>query len=298
LADLLGLDIVRRALAEDHADDDVTARLLGEAGRVPAVMSFIVEEPCVVAGVPVIGTVYRELDASVSLAARVAEGGRADAGTTIAEVSGRADVLVSGERVALNILQRLCGIATRTRSAVDAVAGTRARITHTRKTTPGLRALEVYAVQMGGGVLNRLSLADQVLWKDNHWALASEAGRSLTEALRGVPAGMDVVVEVETEAQFAEAIAAGVKHLLVDNQTPERVADWTTRAGAGVIIQASGGITLDTARAYADAGAHLLSIGALTHSARAVSIQAKISQRSRKDHAKITQRSRKDHAKI
>jgi nicotinate-nucleotide pyrophosphorylase (carboxylating) len=273
LADPLGLEIVRRALAEDCADNDVTARLLGRAAALPSRMAFIVEEPCVVAGVPVIATVYGELDRSVAVTARVPEGSFVEAGTTIADADGPAGVLVSGERVALNFLQRLCGIATRTREAVDRVAGTRARITHTRKTTPGLRALEIYAVQQGGGVLNRLSLADQVLWKDNHWALAAKGGLSLAEALRAVPAGMDVVVEVETEAQLAEALAAKVPHLLIDNQTPERLREWISRAGGGVTIQASGGITAETARAYAEAGAHLLAIGALTHSARAVSIR-------------------------
>ena len=283
MADPLGLDVVRRALAEDRAADDVTAHLLGRAGTASAVMAFIVEEPCVVAGVPVIETVYRELECATSVVAHVTEGARVEGGTTIAEARGPAGILVSGERVALNLLQRLCGIATRTREVVDAIAGTPAHVTHTRKTTPGLRALEIYAVQKGGGVLNRMSLADQVLWKDNHWALAAKGGLSLAEALRAVPPGIEVVVEVETEAQLAEAIEAKVPHLLIDNQTPARLAEWTRRAGPGVTIQASGGITVDTARSYAEAGAHLLAIGALTHSPRAVSIRcdAKISKDQR-----------------
>jgi nicotinate-nucleotide pyrophosphorylase (carboxylating) len=273
LADPLGLEIVRRALAEDRADRDVTADLLGAAGRESAAIAFVAEERCVVAGGALIGTVYGQLDPAVAVGARVADGSIAEAETIIAVAAGPAGVLVSGERVALNFLQRLCGIATRTRAAVDAVAGTGASITHTRKTTPGLRALEVYAVQTGGGVLNRISLADQVLWKDNHWALAARYGLSLADALRRVPAGLEAVVEVETEAQLAEALAAGVAHLLVDNQTPERLAEWTARAGRGVTIQASGGITIENARPYAEAGAHLLAIGALTHSAPAVSIR-------------------------
>lgn len=276
MAEPVGLDIVRRALAEDHAADDVTTRLLGAAGRAPAVMAFIVEERCVVAGIPVIETVYRELDPAATVTAKTPEGSWVEAGAVIAQVRGAASSLVTGERVALNFLQRLCGIATRTRHAVDAVTGTPARITHTRKTTPGLRALEVYAVQTGGGVLNRLSLADEVLWKDNHWTLAARNGLSLADALRAVPPAMNVVVEVETEAQLAEAIAARVPHLLVDNQPPERVAEWAGRAGADVTIQASGGITIETARAYAAAGAHLLAIGALTHSASAVAIRCDI----------------------
>jgi nicotinate-nucleotide pyrophosphorylase (carboxylating) len=290
LAEPLGLDIVRRALAEDCANHDVTAALLGSARHIAAVAAFIVEEPCIVAGVPILETVYRELDPSISLLAHVPEGSRVEPGTIVAEVAGPAGILVSGERVALNLVQRLCGIATRTRQAVDAVAGTPARITHTRKTTPGLRALEVYAVQVGGGVLNRLSLADQVLWKDNHWAFARKGGLTLAEALRAVPAGMEVVVEVETEAQLAEALAARVPHLLIDNQTPERLAEWIRRAGPGVTIQASGGITVDTARAYAEAGADLLAIGALTHSARAVSIRCEAESRAEIQGKEVGQR--------
>jgi nicotinate-nucleotide pyrophosphorylase (carboxylating) len=176
--------------------------------------------------------------------------------------------------VALNFLQRLSGVATLTRRAVDTVKGRgRARITHTRKTTPGLRALERYAVLAGGGVENRASLADAVMWKDNHWELLATQGGSLSEALRAVPAGMPVIVEVESEAQLEEALAAGVKHVLIDNQSPERLSEWARRAGSGVTIQASGGITLDNVASYAAAGAHLISMGALTHSAPAVGIR-------------------------
>jgi nicotinate-nucleotide pyrophosphorylase (carboxylating) len=152
------------------------------------------------------------------------------------------------------------------------VAGSGARITHTRKTTPGLRALERYAVRVGGGVDNRASLAEAVYWKDNHWALLGASGRRLADVLSVVPKGLPVVVEVETDEQFLEALAAGVTHVLADNQPPERISEWVRRAGAGVTIQASGGITPATAAAYARAGAGLISIGALTHSAPAAPI--------------------------
>src|SRR5439155_740473 len=191
------------------------------------------------------------------------------------EVVAPPDVAVlAGERVALNFLQRLSGIATLTRRAVEAVTGTQARITHTRKTTPGLRALERYAVIVGGGVANRGSLAEAVLWKDNHWALLGAGG--LAPALAHAPPGVPIVVEVEDEAQFERALAAGVRHILADNQGPQRVAAWVRRAGPGVTIQASGGITPETARAYAEAGAALISIGALTHSAPAAPIRCDI----------------------
>src|SRR5207249_1658035 len=183
-----------------------------------------------------------------------------------------ARALLAGERVALNFLQRLSGIATLTRRAVDAVAGTGARITHTRKTTPGLRALERYAVRVGGGVENRGSLAAALLWKDNHWALLDHTGGSLRDVLRAAPRDLPIVVEAETVEQLDEALAAGVTHILADNQSPETIAAWVRRAGSGVTMQASGGITAENAAAYARAGAHLISIGVLTHSAPAAPI--------------------------
>jgi nicotinate-nucleotide pyrophosphorylase (carboxylating) len=272
-----GLLEVRRALAEDRARDDVTTRLLGTTAEQIGEARFVAEGRLVVAGVPLVATVFQELDPSAAIHVEVAEGAWAGARATLVSVRARAGVLLAGERVALNFLQRLCGIATLTRRAVDAVRGTRAQITHTRKTTPGLRELEIYAVEVGGGVKNRASLADAVLWKDNHWALLSGNGQSLHDALRAAPPGVPVVVEVESEEQLDTALAAGVTHLLVDNQPPERLGAWARRAGAAVTIQASGGITPDTARAYAEAGAALIAIGALTHSAPAAAISCEVS---------------------
>jgi nicotinate-nucleotide pyrophosphorylase (carboxylating) len=264
-------DAVRRALEEDRAAEDVTTRLLGAAGRRPACARFVAEGRFVVAGLPILALVYAELDPEAHVAAQCAEGDWVTAGAVLAHVGASAAAVLAGERVALNFLQRLSGIATLTRRVVDAVAGTGARITHTRKTTPGLRALEISAVTVGGGVENRRSLGDAVLWKDNHWVLLGSG--DLAGALRAAPAGLPVMVEVEDDAQLERALAAGVRHILVDNQPPERVAAWARRAGPGVTVQASGGITPETARAYAEAGAHLISIGALTHSAPAAPIR-------------------------
>ena len=279
-----GLLEVRRALAEDRAREDVTTHLLGRAAEQRVEARFIAEGSLVAAGLPILTTVFRELDPRAAVRLMVADGSWADAGTTLAIVSGTARALLAGERVALNFVQRLAGVATLTRRAVDAVRGTPAKITHTRKTTPGLRSLELYAVRIGGGVENRATLAAAVLWKDNHWALLGQNSVSLAGALRAVPPGVPVIVEVETDEQLEAALAAGVTHILVDNQPPERVAVWAHRAagagaGAGrsVTIQASGGITADTARAYADAGAALIAIGALTHSAPAAPIRCDIS---------------------
>ena len=247
MADPLGLAEVRRALEEDRAREDVTTRLLGAAAERSADAAFVAEGRFVVAGLPIVGRVYAELDHDAcleSVGPLLEEGAWVEPGAVLARVRARAAALLAGERVALNFLQRLSGIATLTRRAVDAVAGTAARITHTRKTTPGLRSLERYAVTVGGGVANRGSLAEAVLWKDNHWALLG-----------------------------AGTLAAGVRHILADNQTPERVAAWVRRAGPGVTVQASGGITPERARDYAQAGAALISIGALTHSAPAAPIR-------------------------
>ena len=272
MAEPLGLEEVRRALAEDAAGRDVTTRLLGAAASDRATGRFVAGGEFVVAGLPVVATVLRELEPGACLDAGAAEGSWARSGDVLAVAAASGQTMLAGERVALNFLQHLSGIATVTRRAVDAVAGTGARITHTRKTTPGLRALERYAVRVGGGVENRASLADAVLWKDNHWALLGHAGRTLRDVLSAAPPGLPIVVEVETEAQLEEALAAGVTHILADNQSPERVAAWVRRAGPGVTIQASGGIVAETAAAYARAGAQLISIGALTHSASAASI--------------------------
>lgn len=274
MAEPFGLIEARRALAEDRATEDITTRLLGRAAERAAEARFVAERRLVVAGAPILSGVFQELDPSALVTPVVAEGSWADAGTTIATVRGGAAALLAGERVALNFLQHLSGVATLTRHAVDAVKGTPARITHTRKTTPGLRALEVYAVRAGGGVENRASLAAAVLWKDNHWALLD--GRSLRDALHAAPRGVPVTVEVESDEQLEAALAAGATHLLVDNQSPERIAGWAERAGPTVTIQASGGITAETARAYAEAGADLIAIGALTHSAPAAPIRCDI----------------------
>ncbi len=278
-----GLDEVRRALAEDRATEDVTTQLLGALAERRVTARFVAEGEFVVAGIPIMATVFQELDTGAAMTPCLPEGAWTDAGATLAVVRGAAAAVLAGERVALNFVQRLSGIATLTRRAVDAVQGTSARITHTRKTTPGLRALELYAVRTGGGVENRASLAAGVLWKDNHWTLATHAGKSLAGALRAAPPaqrGLPVIVEVESDAQLEAALAAGVTHLLVDNQPPDRVAAWAQRAGRAVTIQASGGITVDVVRAYALAGASLIAIGALTHSAPAAPIRCDIDAES------------------
>lgn len=275
MAEAFGLLEVRRALVEDRARDDITTRLLGAAADRMAEARFVAQAPLVIAGLPLLATVFRELDSRAERVASVTEGSHVEAGATVATVRGVASALLAGERVALNFLQHLSGVATLTRRAVDAVQDTPAKITHTRKTIPGLRGLELYAVTIGGGIENRASLAVAIMWKDNHWALLN--GGSLAEVLRASPPDVPIIVEVESVQQLEAALAAGVTHLLIDNQPPDVLADWARRAGPGVTIQASGGISADSARAYALAGASLIAIGALTHSAPAAPIRCDIS---------------------
>ncbi len=282
MADRLGpeIDAIRRALAEDRVADDVTTRLLGAAAELPATGRFVAEGDFVLAGLPIAALVFEEIDRGACLDTQRPDGAEVGRGDVLATVSAPARTLLAGERVALNFLQRLSGVATLTRRAVDAVRGTACRITHTRKTTPGLRALELYAVRVGGGVDHRGSLAEAVLWKDNHWALlgARGGGGSLRDALATSPVGTPVVIEVEDERQLEEALAAGVTHILADNQPPERIAEWVRRAGPAILIEASGGITPESAAAYADAGAKLISMGSLTHSAPAAPISFAIAR--------------------
>ena len=191
-------------------------------------------------------------------------------------MKGSFNVLLSAERVALNYLQRLCGIATQTRKVVDSVRGHDVRIVDTRKTTPGLRLLEKYAVRTGGGVNHRFSLEDAILWKDNHWAVLDGVGGSLQEALLRNTTGVPVQIEVERFDQLEEVRKAGVTSVLIDNQSPETIAEWSKVLGPNVIIEASGGITPELAPAYARAGVQRISMGSLTHSVKSVEMKFEI----------------------
>jgi nicotinate-nucleotide pyrophosphorylase (carboxylating) len=211
------------------------------------------------------------------IAGRAPDGRTVRAGALVGAVRGTLAHILRAERPMLNLLQRACGIATATRAYVDAVAGTHCKILHTRKTAPGLRALDLAAVLAGGGTAHRADLSHAVMVKDNHWQALKREGNTLAGAVaearrRGVTA---LYVEVESAEQLEQACAAGATRLLVDNQTPETVAAWARLARElrpGIEIEATGGITLDNVRAYAEAGADYVSIGALTHSVRAADL--------------------------
>ncbi|OFW22430.1 MAG: nicotinate-nucleotide diphosphorylase (carboxylating) [Acidobacteria bacterium RIFCSPLOWO2_02_FULL_65_29] len=237
---------------------------------------FLVKAPCVIAGLDVAFDAFRQLDASVCTSASKRDGDRAVPGEEIAEVSGRARALLAGERTALNFLQRLSGIATRTRQFVDAAAG-RITVLDTRKTTPTLRELEKYAVSAGGATNHRRGLFDAVLIKDNHVRLAgsvSEAVRLARARLRSLlPA---VEVEAQSLAQVREALDAGADIILADNLTIAEIRETVALARGRAKVEVSGGVTLDRIPELAATGADYVSVGALTHSAPAVDISFEI----------------------
>jgi nicotinate-nucleotide pyrophosphorylase (carboxylating) len=264
--------VVRAALAEDVGAGDVTTEsVVPPDARCRA--RLVLEEPGVVCGVPVAGAVFRALDPAVSFEPLLAEGSRVrEPPAQLARVEGTARAVLTGERVALNLLGRLCGIATLTAAYVDRVGGTGTTLLDTRKTTPGLRALERYAVRCGGGTNHRAGLYDAVLVKENHIRLAGGIGPALAAARNGRP----VEVEAETLAEVEEALAAGVDRILLDNMSPAEVGRAVRLAGGRAELEASGGIALDTVRAYAEAGVDYVSVGALTHSARSLHVSLEV----------------------
>lgn len=265
------------ALAED-GDSDVTSAVTVPPGlRAEGVIEFR-------SGGVLAGSAYADAVAQACqcrIAWRLSDGDAADAGSVAGVVHGELAPMLRAERPMLNLLQRAAGIATATRGYVEAVAGTGCRILHTRKTAPGLRALDVAAVLAGGGTRHRADLSHEVMVKDNHWQAVERSGRTLADALEearrhGVTA---LYVEVESPEQLEQACAAGATRLLVDNQTPAALGLWAARArrlAAGIEIEATGGITLGNVRAYAEAGADFVSIGALTHSVRAADLAVEV----------------------
>jgi nicotinate-nucleotide pyrophosphorylase (carboxylating) len=267
--------VVTTALAEDlGAGDATTLALVPEDARCRA--ELLLEEPGVVCGVPVAAAVFRALDPSVTVEAKLDEGDAiSDTPALVAVVEGPARAILSGERVALNLLGRLCGIASLTRRFVELTDGTPTEILDTRKTTPGLRALEKYAVRCGGGRNHRAGLYDGVLIKENHIRIAGGIGAALA-ALNGHADDLPVEIEAETLAQVREAVAAGAPRILLDNMTPEQVREAVTEVAGRAELEASGGMSLATLRAYAETGVDFVSVGALTHSARSLHVSLEV----------------------
>jgi nicotinate-nucleotide pyrophosphorylase (carboxylating) len=265
-------------LNEDMGRGDITTQSVVARSR-SAKGRFIAREAMTVAGLEAAEAVFSTLDSQQQIEAFVSDGDEVEAGKVIARTSGFADVLLAGERLALNLLQRLSGIATLTRQFVRAVEGTRAVIVDTRKTTPGLRMLEKYAVLTGGGRNHRFGLDDGVLIKENHVALAGGVAVAVERARKAVGHLHKVEVEVSKERDLREAVEAGADILLLEGQTPEearRLVELARSLAPNVLLEAAGGITLENVRAYAEAGVDLISVGALTQTARATDIGFKI----------------------
>lgn len=264
-------EFVDRVLAEDlGAGGDVTSRATIDAdARFTATMNC--REPIVVAGLDIALAFFTALDRDMRVEAAVTDGEKADAGTVLVTLHGNARAMLAAERSALNTLQHLSGIATLTRTYVDAIAGTGAILLDTRKTIPGLRALEKYAARMGGAHNHRLRLDDGVLIKDNHVGVAGSVEAAVAAAV-AANTGLQIQVEVDRIAQIEPALAAGANHLLLDNMTNDELREAVALVAGRVPLEASGGVRLDTIRGIADTGVDYISVGRITQSAPAVDI--------------------------
>jgi nicotinate-nucleotide pyrophosphorylase (carboxylating) len=262
-------DPVRQALAEDRGAGDATSAATIATGT-RAIGRIIAKSDLVMAGIEVAAETFRQLDPGAVFEVRWGDGSRVSAGETVALVRGDARALLAAERTALNFLQRLCGIATLTAKFVDA-AGSGITILDTRKTTPGFRALEKYAVRCGGGTNHRQRLDDGILVKDNHKRLAGGVGAAAARAM-AASGGLPVVVEVETLDELDEVLKTGVPRVLLDNFTTHDIREAVARVNGRAEIEISGGVTLARLPELATTGAHYVSIGALTHSAPAADV--------------------------
>lgn len=267
--------VVRSALAEDAPWGDATSEFLIPA-EASARADLVAREPGVLAGIDVARAVFAQLSPWIRFESVLSDADRFERGQVVARIEGPARPLLTGERVALNLVQRMSGVATLTAAYVDAVAGTAARIVDTRKTTPGLRALERHAVVCGGGRNHRFSLSDAVMAKDNHLAVLTAGGRDLTTELRAlrdrVPHTMAIEVEVDRLDQIEPVLAAGVDVIMLDNFTLDELRAGVRLVAGRAVVEASGGVDLGTVRAIAETGVDVISVGALTHSARALDL--------------------------
>ncbi|HEX2770476.1 MAG TPA: carboxylating nicotinate-nucleotide diphosphorylase [Geobacteraceae bacterium] len=269
---MTGLDrIIENALAEDiHTGDITTLAVVRE--RREARARLTAKEPLILAGIEVAARVFRMVDPRIDFTPRFSDGDPLKSGDVIAEMLGDAASLLQGERVALNFLQRMCGVATLTGQYMDAVKGTRARIVDTRKTTPGLRSVEKYAVRVGGGINHRSGLYDGVLIKENHITAAGGICIAIARAREYIPHTLKIEVETETLAEVAEALAAGADIIMLDNMGLAAMREAVAMIAGRALVEASGGVNLETVREIAETGVDIISIGALTHSARAMDI--------------------------
>jgi nicotinate-nucleotide pyrophosphorylase (carboxylating) len=267
--------LIDLALEEDLGPGDVTTQATIDP-ELESEAQIRAQEDLMVAGLPVAAAVFNRLDFSMQFWSQVEEGDKVEAGTVLAKVSGPTALLLMGERVALNFLMRLSGIATWTRRFVEAIRPYPAQIVDTRKTTPGWRTLEKYAVRLGGGSNHRFGLFDGVLIKDNHLVAAGGITAAIRQAQAVIPHTLKIEVEVADLAGLEEAIAAGADIVLLDNMDEAMLAQAVQQAQGRVMLEASGGMTLERVPRVAATGVNLISVGALTHSARSVDINMKL----------------------
>ncbi len=260
-------DIVRRSLAEDlgEAGDITTDSVIPPERRATAVIAA--RKAGVMAGLPVATRVFQIVDETLRLVPKLADGAPVTPGAVLMEISGAGRSILKAERVALNFLGHLSGVATATAEIAAAIAHTKTKVCCTRKTTPGLRVLEKYAVRCGGGVNHRMGLYDAVLIKDNHIAAAGGVAQAIRAAKSSAPRGVKLEVEVDTLVQLEEALAEGVDQILLDNMAPAQLKDAVARVAGRAVTEASGSITKATAPAIAESGVDLISVGWITHSA-------------------------------
>jgi nicotinate-nucleotide pyrophosphorylase (carboxylating) len=270
--------IIRRALEEDIRSGDVTTSA-ALAGSETGLATALAKEDLVVAGLDVFREVFRLRDGGLIFEAALSDGAWAPRGTILATVTGSLASILTAERVALNLFQRMCGIATLTRQFVDAVAGTKAKILDTRKTMPGLRIIDKYSVRIGGGHNHRYGLYDGVLIKDNH----IEAAGGIAEAVRRVRGQAPLMVKIEVEVkdlvEVEEALEAGADIIMLDNMSADAMKKSVQLIGGRALVEASGNVTLSTVKEIAGTGIDFISVGALTHSARAADISLNVKRR-------------------
>ncbi|HYI57427.1 MAG TPA: carboxylating nicotinate-nucleotide diphosphorylase [Microlunatus sp.] len=263
--------VVAMALAEDAPFGDVTSQTFIPAATTAAA-ELVAREPGLLAGAEVFEVAMTALDDCVKVTLLAADGDRFEAGQPLARVEGPARAILQAERVALNLVQRMCGIATLTARYVAAVADTKARVVDTRKTTPGLRALERHAVRCGGAHNHRYSLSDAVMAKDNHLAVVDDIGAAIRRARAELPHTLHLEVEIDRLDQLDAVLAGGPDTIMLDNFSLDDLVEGVRRIDGRAIVEASGGITLDTINAVARTGVDVISVGALTHSVRALDL--------------------------